>query len=347
MTAINIWAKYYSSGLKKYLTQDLSDVLKTVVSSCDKSSVSRKFDITYAYPISDINQPKFQASPGTFLTVDINHKAAWYGWVHTREMNTHDQTVTLTAYDCLIYLLKSKVTYSFNNAISESCVEQICNDLGVKYNYIPTTNMPITLLVKDQTAYEAIMQIYYEVSKKTNKQYIMYADNNQLSIMEKGAVIQDKILISGTTDLGIRYHALNPKENMSGTIYKDTIDNMINRVKAYDDQGKILGIVENSDAQKFYGTFQSTYTKEENKDWKTEATSLLHGVDREVTIDALGDWRFRTGYAALMNAPYIDALDKKIFYIDGDTHTWNLESGLYTMELNLNSENIMDALEAS
>lgn len=347
MTAINIWAKYYSEGLKKYLTEDLSDLLKTVVSSCNKSSVSRKFDITYAYPINDTNQPKFQTAPGTFITVYIDYIAVWYGWVHTREMNTHDQTVTLTAYDCLIYLTKSKVTYNFNNAVAESCIKQICDDLDVKYNYIPTTGIPITLLIKDKTAYEAIMLILTEVSKQTNKQYIMYADKNRLSIMEKGAVIQDSISIPGATGMWTRYHALDPAENMSGTIYKDTIDNMINRVKAYDDKGSVIGVVENSDTRKFYGTFQDTYTKEDDKDWKVGACALLHMLDTEITIDALGDWRFKTGYGAFVCAPYIDMLNKKVMYIDGDTHTWNLESGLYTMELNLNAENTMDVLEAS
>lgn len=347
MTAINVWAKYYSGGLKKYLTQDLSDLLKTVVSSCDKSSVSRKFDITYGYPITDPNQPKFQASPGTLITVYLDYKAIWYGMVHSREMNTQEQTVSLTVYDCLIHLLKSKVTYNFKKATAESCVEKICNDLGVKYNKIPTTGIPVTLLVQDQTAYEAIMQIYYEVSKKTGKQYIMYADNNQLSIMEKGSLIQDSVSIPGKAGMQNASHALDPTVNMSGTIYKDTIENMINRVKAYDDKGKYLGMVESSTNQKFYGTFQSTYTKEEDKNWKASSMKLLHGVDREITIDAVGDWRFRTGYAALIKAPYIDALDNKVFYIDGDTHTWNLESGLYTMELSLNAENTMDDVEAS
>ncbi|MEA5008219.1 hypothetical protein [Clostridium tyrobutyricum] len=347
MTALSVWAKYYSSGLKKYLTQDLTDMLKTVASSCDKSSVARKFDITYAYPITDNNQPKLQVAPGTFITVYLDYKAVWYGFVHTREMNTQEQTVTFTAYDCLIYLIKSKVTYNFKKATAESCVEKICSDLGVRYNRIPTTKIPVTLLIKDQTAYEAIMQIYYEVSKSNGKKYIMYADNNQLSVMEKGTIIEDSVSVPEQRGMWTRYHALDPKENMSGTVYKDTIENMINRVKAYDDNGKFLGMVESSSNQKFYGTFQSTYTKEENKNWKTEATNLLHGVDREITVDAIGDWRFRTGYAAFINASYIDALDKKIFYIDGDTHTWNLESGLYTMELNLNSQNTMDALEVS
>ena len=343
---ISIWAKYYSGGLNRYLEQDLTGLLKTVTSSCDKSSVARKFDITYAYPITDPNQPKLQVAPGTFITVYLDYQAAWYGFVHTREMNTQEQTVTFTAYDCLIYLLKSNVTYNFKKAVAESCIKKICTDLGVKYNNIPVTGVEITMLIQGESAYKAIMKILYEVSKKTGKKYIMYADNNQLSVMEKGSVIQDKVGEPDYPGEFTRYTPLSPSENMSGTTYKDTIESMINRVRAYDDKGNYKGMVESSYNQKFYGTFQSTYTQEENKNWKAEAEKLLHGVDREITVDALGDWRFRTGYAAFINAPYIEALDKKVFYIDGDTHTWNLESGLYTMELNLNSENTMDDVEA-
>lgn len=315
---------------KKYL-QDITKMCKSIQISGDKEQVSRKLDITMAYPITDINQPKFQIGTGTLITVFENNKEIFRGFVHDREINSSSQEVVFTAYDYLIFLLKSKVTYNFTNIFSEYAVEKICKDLGMKYNWIPQTAININRLIQGKTAYEAIMEIYTQVSKIDGQKYFPYADYDMLSVMGKGKLVEGVVLNSLT--------------NIGSTSYKDTIANMVNQVIIYDENNYWVGQVDNINDVKFYGVFQDVYQKEQDKDWKTVAQNMLHGKDTEINVTALGDYRCRTGWAVKVKIPYIDVLQDAAMYIDADTHTWDIATNMHTMELKLNLNNIMDLKE--
>lgn len=304
---------------------------KSIQISGDKEQVSRKLEITMAYPITDRNQPKFQIGTGTLVTVFEDNKEIYRGFVHDREINSSSQEIVFTAYDYLIFLLKSKVTYNFTNIFSEYAVEKICKDLGMKYNWIPQTAININRLIQGKSAYEAIMEIYTQVSKIDGQKYFPYADYDMLSVMGKGKLV-DGLVLSSLTNIG-------------STSYKDTIANMVNQVIIYDENNNWVGQVNNLDDTKFYGVFQDVYQKEQDKDWKTVAQNMLHGKDIEVDVTALGDYRCRTGWAVKVKIPYIDVLQDATMYIDADTHSWDIATGMHTMELKLNLINIMDLKE--
>lgn len=336
---LSVWALYNRKTL-----ENITDFCKSIQISGDVEQCARKLDINMAYSIRDKNQPNAQIGPGTIVYVCLDFKEIYRGVVIDREINSQAQEITFTAYDYLIYFLRSKVNYNFQNIESEYAVEKICKDLGVKYNHIPTTGVKINRLIQNKTAYEAIMEIYTEVNKVNNAKYMPYADYDMFSVMEKGEVIKDKEWHSYTGTIDVNA-VLSPELNMGGTVYKDTISNMVNKVKIYDENGNTSGVTELKDSIKFYGVFQEEYQKEENKDSITEARKLLHGVDREFSVTAIGDWRFRTGFAVQVKIPYIDILSDTIMFIDGDTHTWELASGKYTMELKLSYYNTMDMKE--
>ncbi|WML35945.1 terminase [Clostridium sp. OS1-26] len=336
---LSVWALY-----DRKILENITDFCKTVQISGDVQQCARKLDINMAYSIRDKNQPNAQIGPGTIIYVSLDFKEIYRGVVVDREINSGAQEITFTAYDYLMYFLRSKVTYNFQNIESEYAVEKICKDLGGMYNYIPTTGIKINRLIQNKTAYEAIMEIYTQVNKVNNIKYMPYADYDMFSVMEKGEVItnQEWHSYTGTVDVNA---VLSPDLNMAGTVYKDTSSNMVNKVKIYDENGNAIGATELEDVIKFYGVFQEEYQKEENKDPVTEARKLLHGIDREFSVTAIGDWRCRTGYAMQVKIPYIDILADTIMFIDGDTHTWELASGKYTMDLKLSYYNTMDAKE--
>jgi hypothetical protein len=325
---LSIWATY-KNGAGNYMLQDISPMLKTVTSSRDKSQVARKFDVTYAYPINDKNQPRFQVGLGTYISIKLDQKEIFRGWVIYRSLNSESEEMSFTAYDCLYYLTKSKVTKNFKSLESEYCVENIAKELNMPYNIIPTTGIKITRLITGEPAYQAIMEIYSEVSKQNKKQYIPYAELDMLSIMEKGQIID-----------GMR---LAPEENMQGSTYTDSLDDMVNKVLVYDSSGNYIGEVSNDADVKDFGIFQDNYQKEDNVDWKTGANNCLKPFTNEFTVDVLGNWKYQTGYAITVQIPYIDKYQNTVVYIDADTHTWNLEEGLYTCQLTLNTQNTMDA----
>jgi len=315
---------------------DITNVIKSISCSGDKAQVARKLDITLAYPIWDRNQPRTQIAPGTKVWLLLDGKEIFRGIAWDRTINSASEDLPFVAYDYLIYLTKSKVTYNFVNITPEDATKKICSELGIETGGIASTGIKVNRLIAQKTGYEAIMEMYTQASKTNGKKYIPVMDGIKLSVIEKGKVVADYTLKSQLDGKG---------NNMLSTSYHDTMDGMLNKVKIYDSENKYLGEVSNGSWVNDYGLIQDNYTKEADKDSNAVANGMLTGIQREVTIPALGNWDCRTGYAVSTEIFYISTLQNATMFIDGDTHTWEPGTGKYTMSLNLSYKNVMDSKE--
>jgi hypothetical protein len=323
--------KLYALYDQKLVT-NITGFCKTVQWSGDKSQAARKLEVTLAYSIWDKNQANTQIGVGTFVWMtDEEGNELFRGMVFDREIDSDVEELKFTAFDYLVYFNKSKITYNFNNIASEYAIEKICTDLGIKYNSIPTTNININRFFKQKGAYDALMTIYTDVSFANGKQYIPIMQNEALSIIEKGQLVSNFIL--------------KPESNIGQTTYNDSIENMVNKVIVYDEKENYVNTITNDSWIATYGILQDVYNESTKKDNSEETTFLLHGVDRTIKIIALGNAQCITGYAVQTQIFYIDILQNTTLYIDADTHTWEVGTGKYTMELTLNLDNIMDRKE--
>lgn len=323
--------KVFSLYNKKIVT-DITSYCKAIVWSGDISQCARKLECTLAYPIWDTNQPHTQIEPGNLIwIVDESGNELFRGIVFDRDIESDAEEIKFIAYDFLIYILKSKVTYNFTNILAEKAVEKIATDLDIKYNNIPSTKISIKKLYKGKAAYDAIMAIYTYVSYCNGKQYIPIMQSDKLSIIEKGTLIDNFIL--------------KPDVNMGGTSYSDSIGNMINKIRIYDEKGNYIRDLINDDWIASFGILQDVYEESKKKNTGEITTFKLHGMDRAIKVPVLGDTRCITGYAVKSQIFYLSVLQNAILYIDADTHTWEVGTGKYTMELTLNLDNIMDRKE--
>ncbi|MBZ9615288.1 XkdQ/YqbQ family protein [Clostridium estertheticum] len=319
------------------VTTDITNVVKTISNTGDKSQVARKIDVVLAYSIWDRNQPRTQVGPGTKIWMLKDGKEIFRGVAWTRGLKSSAEELTFTAYDYLIYLTKSKVTFNFKNIMPEDATTKICKELGITVGTLASTQIKINLLIAQKTGYEAIMQVYTQASKKNGKKYIPVMDGTKLNVIEKGKVVIDYTLTTQLDGIG---------NNIGDVDYQDTLDNMINKVKVYNDQNVYVGEVLNQSSINDNGLVQDNYTKEADKNYTTVATGMLHGVDQIPTIsDIIGNWGCRTGYAVKSKIFYLDILKNAVLYIEGDTHTWEVETEKYTMSLNLSFKNTMDSEE--
>ena len=163
--------------------------------------------------------------------------------------------------------------------------------------------------------------------------YVPIMKGDKFCIIEKGQAL------SGYT--------LNIEENVMNTTYKDSIDNMVNRVKIYDDEGNYVNVVENSGTFKDYGILQDAYQVDQDKNSVTVASNMLHGADRTVDIEAIGNLKCIAGYAVGTKIWYVSSLADATIYIDADNHTWDMGTGKYTMQLTLNFSNKMNFKEVN
>ena len=227
-----------------------------------------------------------------------------------RVIDSATNQLTFTAYDYLIYLTKSKVTYNFVNVTPEDATQKVCAELGITTGSIASTGIKVNRLIAQKTGYEAIMEMYTQASKSNGKLYIPVMDGTKLSVIEKGETVAGYTLRSQSSDA---------TSNVISTHYKDTMDNMINKVTIYDDKNVYAGEVSNANQISDYGLIQDNYTKEADKDSKIVASGMLKGIEQDVTIPALGNWDCRTGYAVNTEIFYVSNLQKSVMFIDGDT----------------------------
>jgi len=309
-------------------TTDITSFAKTIVLSASKDQPVRKLEGTIVYPIFDLNQPKIQIMVGFIIwVVDDVDGEIFRGIVVDREIDSI-QELKFTAYDLMYHLTKSKASYNFKNVTPEQITSIVCKEVGISTGTIVSAGIPISRIVKNKTLFNIIMECYTEASKQNKKQYITIMNSNKLSVIEKGQIV------SGYT--------LQSDVNINSLNYKDSIDNMVNRVKIYDTNGNYLSKVENSDWINQFGVLEESYMESKKKDTNKSATNMMFGLNTDITVNALGNVKCITGYAIACKVFYLSTMQNAILYIDTDSHTWDMGNGSYTMQLTLNISNLMD-----
>lgn len=316
-------------------TVDISDVIVSVSWSGDFRQVARKLEIRIAVSPTDafLFQPFIDLGNMLKLLTDDGTEL-FRGYVFYKEKVSSNPEMQIIAYDGGVYLLKSKMTFNFQRMSPEQITRRVCSEVGVPVGSLVSTGTTTSFIADNQSPYDIIMTAYTAASKQRGKKYMSIMKNGKLNVIEKGVVVAKYTLAA----------ELLPNSKLIGdSTYSTSIENMINRVKIYDDKHNQIGKVENADWIKRYGVLQDAYTKEEDKNSTTVARNMLKGVEQKASLDnVIGDVECITGQAVQVKEPCTGL--NGLFYIDGDEHTW--EDGQHMMNLELNFQNIMDTKEA-
>lgn len=317
---------------------DITPVCKSIELSASVDQPARKCTFSMIYSLSDKKHPRVQIGPGTLISVVLDeHGEIFRGQVVDRTLGSSNQEETFTCYDYMRFIMSSSTSMNIKNMPPENVTAKACEEVNIKLGDIAVTGIPINRLCPDKTYYNIIMQCYSEVSKLEGKQYIPIMKSDKLSIIEKGQVISNYTLQSSNKDI---YN-----NNIIDLSYKDTLENMINRVIMFDADANYIDKVENAEAIKNYGVFQTTYGVEDGKDTYAIAQNKLYGFNDEISIEAIGDYSCITGYAAKIKVWYLDLLSNATVYINADSHTFECGTGKYTMKLTVSLTNKMDLQE--
>ena len=188
------------------------------------------------------------------------------------------------------------------------------------------TGLTQKLIVQNVSIYEIIMRAYTQAYQQNGVSYRVVAKKGYLNVEEMGKVVCS---IEITED-----------SNITSSNYKESITNMVNKVRIYDGEGKPQGVVQNADVKK-YGIFQQTYTKEEGKDATTTAKSMFKTVEKTFTLECVNLNEAVTGAGAVVRDSSTGL--SGVVWIDADTHTW--QNGVATMSLTVTLKQMMDTKE--
>lgn len=313
----------------------ISDITEAVAGVSWGGSVSqaaRTAEITVINAPDDKNIKKLGLNIGVGDAIRLyeDGENIFFGEVQTTEKLSQNGTLVYSCTDLLSHLLRSTAIYNFKNMTAEEITKKVCADFAIETGAIAESRVPIKKMIIDgSTVYDTIMQAYTKASRQSGKFYICRMDGARLTVEEKGTKVRNFILSEGI--------------NITNATYQETIENMVNVVKIYDDTGTQTGEVKNEEWVGKYGIYQQIYKKEQGANAETAAGNMLVGIEKKVALDGIdGDLRCVAGNAVEV---YDSASGLSgIFWIDSDTHTW--ENGTHTMNLELNFKNLMDEKES-
>ncbi|MBO5093919.1 MAG: hypothetical protein J6C33_06135 [Lachnospiraceae bacterium] len=308
---------------------DITEAVSSVSCGGSVSQAARLAEITVVNAPNDKNVKILNIEAGNIIRLYESDSLIFFGEVQSSKRTSETGTVAYSCYDLLNHLLKSTGIYNFSNTTAERITAKICADMKISTGSIAETKAPIKKMIIDgDTLYDIIMKAYTKAAEQTGEKYICRMIGSELSVEVKGTIVKNFVLAE--------------EHNITNTEYEETIENMVNVVKIYDEKGTQVGEVKNDEWAEKYGIYQQTYKKEKGINEITAANSMLQGVEKRVTLDGIdGDLTCIAGNA-------VEVYDKAtglngIFWIDSDTHIW--ENGTHIMNLELNFKNIMDSRE--
>lgn len=315
---------------------DITGACSTVSWKGSASSACRTLEFAY---VNDPYDPQLNIpaiSTGDLVSLEDDKEGeVFYGQIFGIEKSSDIGTITFTASDPMKHLLESKGQYNFQNVTPEAITMQVCADVQFPLRYangIPSiyeTGVNIASMICDQMSlYDIIMAAYTKAHKITGDKYFAMVYKRGLG------VYRAEWIVTGFT--------LSDSENITASNFSESMDEIVNRVKVYDDKGNQIGEVNDEDSAATFGIFQEVYKQEEGVDPTTAATAMLKSKpSSQIKINALGDINCLSCYYVMVQDAATGLAGR--YWISSDTHTW--QNGVHTMELDLEFEAMMNEKE--
>jgi hypothetical protein len=150
---------------------EITDLVSSMKYNDSLTTVSQQLDITIAYGVYSTALPSLASQTGQKIEVYIKGKCYYRGKVETVTLSVDKETLTLTCYDYIRNLTKSKVTYNFQSMSAYDAVLKILTDMEVPFSPdgifegkdSDSGKCVINHMVKNKSAYDACMMIATEV----------------------------------------------------------------------------------------------------------------------------------------------------------------------------------------
>lgn len=304
-------------------TIDVTNMTSTIKWSGSTSQIARVLELDFLYPLHDHYAPKVYPNIGDVMYLyDDTGDELFRGRVFYNERVGEQGTIQITCYDDAIRLSKSKGTYNFKNKTAEAITRTVCNDLGIGVGNLALTGIPQKMICSNMNMYEIIKEVYESASKQNGKKYSISMKQGKLYVDQVGNEVIDYILQADT--------------NIIERSYSESAEGVVNKVKIYDENDQYLGTVQNDELIGLLGTFQDVYTKEDGKQAKAVAQSMLQGITQEISVTVKGKISCISGKSIKIE----DSLTKLVgsFCIESDGHEWRNGQHVMRLEISLESD---------
>jgi hypothetical protein len=315
--------------LKKEDT-DITNYVTEIKWSGDLNQAGRKLNFTIAYT-TDAKDSVWENADielgdrmNLYYIDDISQEqyCIFSGKVFLQSRNSESYTMEFVAYDNLVYLAKSKMTYKFEDVLICDAIKTVGAELGVTTGEFcdDAKKYKISCIADGMTGSEIINKCLETLKAWTGWKYHVYmADNNGqqlLNVVRADTVIDDFVI----TDT----------KNLTSASHSASVEDMRNQICVVDENGNITGYLINKEDVEKYGLLQDVYKVDNKQNTQVQARSMLKRVKETSQISALGNYQCIAGFAVEIEEEQI----KGKFLIETDEHT--ISNNNHTMTLTLN-----------
>lgn len=331
-----------AGNTKETQTTSLNDLSQLVTGKItwegSRLQVSRKLEFSYVQDPRDTNLPNYVVNCGeTVYGYDEDGTLQFQGNVYDIEKDVQRSTVTVTAYDNLFILCRSKTTRKYTNMLAEDVAKSVCNELGIKVGTLAETGKTVSFIAPEKTGYQIIMTAYTEAANQINASK---SDSSDPDVFYHPIMNGDAMDVIKKGDL-IDFES-NMYSNIENSQYKESIEGLVDSIMITDQQGNVTGYQTKDEWIKKYSMIQDVYKTNPNDDMKKSINKLFHGPERTGTLEMTGSYLAKSSYS-LKITDVLNEMSGK-FWIKSDTHTF--ENGIHEMRLEIEFENIMNKEEA-
>lgn len=313
----------------------LSSVLSSVVWSGDIKSPSRTLEFSFLQAVNDAKVQQLGIVEGSTCCFYVGGKEIFRGTIIDIDKSNSNNEISMTAHDIGFLLAKDQVNYNFVNKTACDIAKEVFKGKDkqppLKWGKIAPAGTKITKMFIGATRYDTIMSVYTAHSKadKGHKKYMVEVDLDKFNIIEKGV-----------TKLKIMFEE---EQNLSSANYKVSMENIVSRVVVVDEKGNKVKESLNAELRKLYQYISKVIEQKKDKAITDEEIKAeFKKPERSCSLSGYGDISCKCGYKVQVKDSFTGLIGE--FYIDKDKHTWS--GGKYTVDLELNFDNIMDEKDA-
>lgn len=314
--------------VKKDNYTEITELVESISWSGDYTQAARQIDFNILASPYDKNLIKVNIEIGDIVVLREKDKELFRGYIFFEDKSYNSTSINYTAYDCAIYTLKNENSYNLRGVTPEAATKRICADFNIPYKNIASTGISLRKKFIGVKLYNIIMSCYTVASQNNGNKYMILAKEGELNVITKGTSVLNLVFENGV--------------NLLDSSYSKSLDKMVNKVRIVDKDGNLIKDVVDDKLLNTYGSFQQVITQADDKDETKKANSMLKGVESKIKISGFGDTTCITGMGVEVYDSYTGL--SGLFYIDSDKHTWS--NGIYTVDLVLNLENLMDENES-
>lgn len=307
--------------------QDISNYVIQATWSGDTDQAARKLEFTIAYNTAEKDVafvPLNLLLGGIIEASDVDEAIEtpiFIGRIFFRKRASDSFTFEFTCYDNMVYLAKSNIRANFKDIDVTSAVKQVCGSIGLETaDNIPSIPTVVNFIADDKSGTEVLQMLFDKAKADQGKNYRAISIGGKITVVERGETIENYIADSSV--------------NVISAEHSESLEDMVNKVVAVNDDGSVGQIFTTEDEIRKYGTIQKIYKIQppksgESVDNVTAAKALLKAQKEESSLKALGNIQCISGYAITVQEEQL----KGKFTIKSDTH--HFENGIHTMDLTL------------